>query len=188
MDPLWLCDQHSLLQRPSTLLAANDEEADEIDKKLKEVKAGGEGADLMAAFGAATQEREEKLRKRLEQMSKRKARELDAMDFFLKMHRMDLAEYEPMAHWELEVMTPNQREFLIKNGFDIDTVKGRGHASKIIEAIIDRTRSNFCTVKQATYAQSLGHPDPWNRSFEDVSQFISDAKAGKDCFAHVPDF
>lgn len=185
-DPLWLTDQHSLLQRPATLFAKDEEQAKVMDKKLKE--GGDEGMDLLEAYSGMMHEREEALKKRLEAMSRRKERIVDAMDLAVLLHDPELAEHQSLSRWELEAMTPNQRAFLDRNKIDTSTIKDRGHASRIVDALIHRTHESLCTIPQGKYAIALGHPDPWNRSFEDVSQFISDAKAGKDCFAHVPDF
>lgn len=181
-DPLWLTDNHNLLQRPATLFAKNEEEAKVMDEKLKK------GGDLLEAFGSMVNEREEALKKRLEAMAQRKSREVDAMEFFSQIGRLDLAEYEPMARWEREDLTEGQRSFLLKNGFDISSLegKGRGFASKVVDSIIQRTKAGLCTVKQGKFAASLGHPDPFNRSFQDIGNFITQTKAGHDCFAGMP--
>jgi superfamily II DNA or RNA helicase len=182
LDPLWLYDQH--IQRPETLFAANEEEAKEIGKKLKEKKGGG---DLLAAFGDMMHEREEALKKRLEAMSQRKSREIDALELSVALHIPELAEYEPLSRWEKEAMTQGQREFLLKNKIDLSTVKDRGHASKICDALIARVKSGMGTIAQAHYATSLGHPDAYNRSFEDLGIFITQAKAGKNVWEGIPD-
>jgi hypothetical protein len=180
-DPLWLTDSHNLLQRPATLFAKNEEEAKVMDKKLKEG-----GGDLLEAFGDMVHEREEALKKRLEAMAKRASRTVDAMEFFSQIGRMDLADYEPMARWERENMTDGQRDFLLRNGFDISTITSRGMASQIVDSIIQRTKAGLSTIKQAKYAQSLGHPDPYARSFSDIGLFITQAKNGTDPFAEIP--
>lgn len=181
-DPLWLTDNHNLLQRPATLFAKNEEEARVMDKKLEK------GGDLLEAFGSMVNEREEALKKRLEAMAQRKSREVDAMEFFSQIGRIDLAEYEPMARWEREDLTEGQRSFLLKNGFDISTLqgKGRGFASKLVDSIIQRTKDGLSTTKQALWASELGMADAWSRSFTDVSEFISQKRAGKDPYAGMP--
>lgn len=183
LDFCFAKDEHNLLQRPATIFAKDEQEAEAIQKVLKQ-KGGG---NLLEALATAKSEREETLRKRLQQMQSRVSREVNAMDYFLSIARPDLAEYEPLARWEKEVVTDGQRDFLLRNGFDISTITSRGMASQIVDSIIQRTKAGLATIKQAKYAQSLGHPDPFSRSFSEIGIFITDKKAGRDPFAGIPD-
>lgn len=168
LDPLWLCDEHSMLKRPASLLARDDEEEEAITEKLKE----GDIEDLLEAQSEFAAEKEESLRERLEKNSKRKSREVDAMDFFLSIGDIDGADYEPMSSWEKDKMTQGQRDMLIRNGFDIDSITCKGQASQIIEAIINRGKADMATVKMCRYAQQKGMENPYNKSFADVKQFL----------------
>jgi superfamily II DNA or RNA helicase len=195
LDPLWQCDHHNLLQRPASFLAKDDEEAEAIDQKLSGgMMDGAEDADAMADFmdlaeikKLVTHEREEKLRERLKALESRKAREVNAAEFFLKSGMLDLAEYEPVAHWEYDEMTEGQRVTLTKHGFDLESVKSKGHASAIIDAIIKRMKEGRGSVKQCKYAQSLGMGDAWMRSFDEVSAYINAKKSGYDPYEGIPD-
>lgn len=184
LDFCFAADEHNILQRPATIFAKDEQEAEAIQLVLK--KNGG--GNLLEALATAKSEREESLRKRLQQMQTRLSREINAMDFFLSIARPDLADYEPLARWERENMTDGQRDFLLRNGFDISTVTSKGMASKIVDSIIQRTKAGLSTVKQAKYAISLGHPDPFSRSFEDIGLYISTVKSGGQPFAGLPDF
>lgn len=186
LDLCFVTEEHSMLQRPSCMFAATEEEAQQIDKTLRK-KGGDEPVDLLGAVREVEHEREIALRKRLEAMSSRKSALTNAMDFFLSISRPDLADYEPMARWEKENLTDGQRDFLLKQGFDISTITSRGMASQTVDAIIQRTKANLCTVKQGRYAESLGLAGAMTRSFEDVSAFISASKAGYNVWAGMPD-
>lgn len=168
-DPLWLTDQHSLMQRPSRLFAKDNEEAERIDKHIRK----GSG-NLLDALSGAANEREEQLRKRLEEMSRRTARMCNALELGASLHRPDLAEYTPLARWEEEPMSEPQRAWLEKVGIDLGSINGRGHASQILDVITMRAKKKLCTIKQARYCQALGMEDPWNASFDSASKFISE--------------
>lgn len=170
-DPLWLTDQHSLLQRPATLFAKDEEQVRSIEAKIK----GGE-TDLLQAFGSMMHEREEALKKRLDEMSRRSAREIDAITLALQMKAMGIAEYEPMAKWQSEKVTEGQFAFLSRNKVSLETVRDRGHASVIIDCIIARVKQRLCTPSQAKYAESLGATNAWDMTFDQASEFISTAK------------
>lgn len=187
LDPLWLCEDHNLLQRPSCLIAVSDEEAIEIDEMIK--KSGGGKKGLLDMKGCVLEERAESLRKRLERMAQRKNRLVDAMQFFGNIGRMDMVDYEPITRWETSDMTRGQKDILIANGVNLQTVKGQGHASKIIESIMDRSKKGLCTLPQARYAESLGMRDAWMRTKSEVSNFINRCKnsGGKDPYRSIPE-
>lgn len=170
MDFCFETERHSMIQRPAVMVAKDDEEAAQITKIL----AKGGGGNLMEALSTATNEREESLRQKLEAMRTRKSRQVSAVDFFLSQKRMDLVEYEPEAKWELEPITPKQREMLERNKFDLDTITGKGHASKVLDMLFQRINNKLCSVPQATYAASLGHPDPYSMTFDEAKRWLDE--------------
>lgn len=184
LDPLWQCEQHSLLQRPSSMLARNDAEADRIDKQI--AKAGGGKKNLMEAFEDSIHEHETNLKKQLELAAKRKARQVDAMEFFTLTGLPGMTDYEPIARWEMEQITSGQRDMLTRNGFDPDSIKSKGHASAIIDTIIKRQQSGFATPKQCKYARSLGMDDAYLRPRAQVEAFIAFARENPDAAAEMP--
>ena len=186
-DALFQCEQHSLLQRPSCLVSETDEEREFIDAAMASGGGGPkEPKDLLASQIEFRKQREEALKKRLEENAMRKARLVGAMEFFLATGSMDLAEYEPIANWEKDKMTEGQRSALIRNGIDIDSVTCKGHAGRILDVIVKRAEAKQSTLKQAKYAASLGMVDAYTRSFADVSDFISTKKSGDDPLEGIP--
>lgn len=180
-DPLWLTDTMSLLQRPSTLFAEDEEEAEAIDKEIEKQKNDHEAdddfmADLMEARNEARRKREESLRQKLEALANRKAREVNAMELFSAIGHPELINYQPKSKWEADVCTPGQRRFLEASGINLESITSKGMATKVLENVIRRREQGLCTIKQAKYSESLGLKDAWNKSFDEVSAFITAAK------------
>ncbi len=171
LDPLWLCEQHSLLQRPSVLFSATQGEAKAMDAAIDEAKKQGDGGavDLLDAHKTAQNNREEAIRKRLVALAGRKARFCDAMTLFKSM---GLEAYEPVASWEKVKVTPSQKALLVKNTIDVKTVSCTGHAQKIIDHLERRHELGLCTVSQATFARACGVEDALTKSFVEVASWI----------------
>lgn len=184
VDPMYLCEHHNLLQRPSCLVSSSDDEAKEIDEKIK---GGGGEIDLMKAKSDVTNDRQESLRKRLEEVAKRKERLVDAMELFMAAGKFDMADYEPISDWESAPVTSTQRDLFMKQGVDLDTIKCYGHAAEVVKQLHERAKAGLCTLPQAKYAASLGMQNPMARSFEEVSRFISAKKQGIDLYDGLPD-
>lgn len=179
LDPLWLCDQHSLLQRPSTLFAADEDEAEAIDEAIKKKAASGGGGevDILEARAAARAERESRLAEKLKAMANRKARMINAMELSLRLHIPDLDGYEPLNQQEARPITflsEKQRSWLEKSKVDLQTIKCMGAAKKVLDALGKRAGEKKATIGQVRYAISLGYDEEkaWDASFDEMSQFI----------------
>lgn len=131
LDLLWQSDKH-MVCRPASLIAGTEEEADQMTEISE--NEGGE-SDLLELQGKATSAREEALRKKLEAVANRKARFISAEEFAIQHHQMEIAEYEPTMHWEFEPVSPKQLAVLEKANINPDTVKGKGHAHKILDVV-----------------------------------------------------
>lgn len=174
LDPTWQHEAHNLI-RPAHLVARCEEDAKEITRIAQEKTASGakqEELDLEGLASEAQAQREEKLRQALKAQEKRKRREIDAMEFCLSLHQTDVAEYEPSTKWEEKPVTAGQSAMLQKYGLDVDGIKCAGHASKIIDLIVTRSKMGLCTPKQMRALQQMGHPAPATTSFEDASRFL----------------
>lgn len=172
LDFCFESERHSPFQRPAAIIAKDDEETELITKALK--RSGG--GSLMTALKSATNEREETLRKRLEAMRHREARTVSALDYFLRQRRMDLVDYEPHAKWEMEPVTEEQSKVLVQAGIDVSSLQGKGHAVKVLDVVVDRIKKGMATTAQASYCEALGHPDPWNITFDQARVWL-DANA-----------
>jgi len=176
IDFLWAHERHNLV-RPASLVAETDELAEMATGIVeREAKAGGdkqESLDLADLVSDATREREEKLAEELRKNAKRKKEEKDLAEFCLTLHATELADWEPAVKWDSFPATPRQLEILEKNGFPLDAVKGRGHASAILDVIFKRSKQDLATPKQVRLLKRLGHPAPAQCSFSEASAYLS---------------
>jgi len=177
LDVTWIVDDYNMLQRPASFIAKDKDEADEIDKKIKQKQARGESADLMAALGEVINDREERLRLRLEAVAKRKSRLLSCAEFFANTHLPDWASYEPLNDLEarpISCLTPRQTQWLQKSGLDLESIANWGQAKKILDTLGDRYKQNLATSKQCKFAVSLGMDEAkaWTMSFSDMSAWL----------------
>lgn len=155
LDPLFLTDDHTLI-KPARLIARNEDEAKELNDKL----ASGQAVDLLEAEEDNIKERESRLAERLNKRAKRKARTMDAIEFCLSLHAVEIADYEPEFHWESKEPSDGQLEALTRAGFDPDCVSCRGHASKILDLLFTRQEMGMATPKQLAWLRKLGHEKP----------------------------
>lgn len=174
LDFLWLHEKHNLI-RPAHLVAGSDEIADAMQRKLDDsAKAGGgqEEFDLEGLQSEAVAEREEKLRAELALKAKKAKREIDAMEFCLSVGAHAAADYTPTTQGESMPVTDGQAGLLENYKIDLDSVTCRGHASKIIEAIISRSKLNLATPKQVRLLKQLKHPKPESATFDEASAYL----------------
>lgn len=170
LDFLWLHEAHSLI-KPAHLIAETPEQAQQI---MEFAQGRDEPTDLQLADGEVKRQREEKLRQTLEAQKHRKARSVDAMRFFLDIHRPDLLEYEPCMEWEAREVTEGQAKALINLGFDPGAVTCRGMASKILDLAFSRRKLNLATPKQVKYLRQFQHPQPEAATFEEAKVFLDE--------------
>lgn len=171
LDPLFLSDTMGLI-RPARLVASNEEQA----KKMDQVLSSGRPQDLLDAQEEATtaldSDRHATLIARLKECSKRKARTVDATEFACALGDTDLAEYEPQTDAEAAALTAKQAEILEKAGFDSSALKGRGHATQIMDRIFQRRAAGLATPKQLKWLIKFKHPSPQTATFEEASAFL----------------
>lgn len=174
LDPLYLADSGLGLIRPSRLIAKTAEEAADMDAAV----AAGEEMDLFEVEMRAKADREKRMREKLAEVAKRKARTVDAIEFALSIGDDSLASYEPEAGWEMGPPSPKQLASLEKNGFDPGQITSKGLASQIMDRIFTRRSYGLATPKQLKWLIRLGHPSPAKATFEEASAFM-DAKFNK---------
>lgn len=176
LDFLW-AHQRLPLCRPANLIARNQEQADAITE-LTEATPGGGEQDLRALNSEAQEKREAALRKKLEDNSKKKLRLVDAMEFCVMAQQGELIDYEPVMAWEAAPLTAGQMNVLRRNGIDEASVKGRGHASKLIDLINQRQTRGLCSPKQARLLARFGVKNPARLTLE-VAGKLLDERIGR---------
>lgn len=169
LDPLFLSDSMDLI-RPSRLIAQTAQEAESLDA----VFAGG-GRDLLDAQEEVEASRSSRLAEELAARAHRAARTMDPLVFELSLKEADLAGYQPTMPWEFQPMTDKQAELLRHQGFQLNQITCRGHASKLLDVVFRRRQLGLATPKQVRWLTRLGHPDPTLASFEEASRFLNEA-------------
>lgn len=156
LDFLWAHQRMNLI-RPAHLVTTGDEQA-EVITKLAE--AGGEGEqDLEALATDAAEQRHESLRKKLEANSKKKGETIDAEAWCLKMNAKELVDYEPVMSWEHAQVGPEQSAALVRAGIDPASVRGKGHAAKLLDAYVRTQRLQLASPKVRALMKRMGAPN-----------------------------
>lgn len=178
LDPLWLSGEHSLV-RPANLVAATEDEAEQIFKIL------GQEPDLLKAKARAkeidlalVQERARRLAERLDATSKRQRQVFDPLEAASILHDPELADYEPVMGWHSDGVSEKQAALLRDMGIDPAAVKCKGQASIILGRLIGRRKQSLATFRQLRWLIHYGYPDPQNATFEQASAFL-DTKFGR---------
>lgn len=157
LDFLWLHERHRIVH-PADLLAKEVEEADAITELSK--KAGSqEELDLLDLSSQVTEERERKLRERLQQLAQRKAKFVSAEQFCVQSNACEVAFYEETMRWESKPITDAQKKYLERAHIDIETVRGRGHASALLDIYFKKSDLQLATEKQRWVMYNHGIPD-----------------------------
>lgn len=137
LDFLYQADK-KIVCHPAHLIATTPEEADAITElTVKAPAMPGDVAEQMPMDlqGLATEcqvQREAALKKKLEEHKDRKSKTISAEEFAIRHNDLAAAEFEPTMKWESEPVTEKQAKYLKKAGIDLDTVKGKGHATKLL--------------------------------------------------------
>ncbi len=172
LDFLWHTERHELCH-PAHLIAANEEVAKAMTKKIEESAAP---LDLEEAETQATEEvisqREEALAKQLEVMKHRKRQLVDPLQFEMSIQAEDLASYVPSFGWEMAPPSEKQIQTLEKLGILPDVIDNAGKASKLLERLEKRRTEGLTTPKQIRLLERYGfqHVGIW--PFEDARRLI----------------
>jgi superfamily II DNA or RNA helicase len=170
LDFLWLHEKHRIVH-PADLLAKEREDAD----RATDMAAGaGEERDLVDLYRDAVAEREATLRERLERLAKRKAKYISAEQFCMSHDNFEAADYQPTMHWETQSVTEKQAKYLEEANIDIETVRGRGHASVLLDMVFQDKDLELASHKQRWAMYQRGHPDPWKATKSEARQFFAD--------------
>lgn len=133
LDFLWLHQKHRIVH-PASLIAKSEEEAEQITELAEAKAAGGEDEqlDLLELATTAQAAREEALRKKLAALADRQARFISAEEFAVRHHALAVAEWQPTMRWHEDPVTAPQAKYLEEAGINLASVKGKGHASQLL--------------------------------------------------------
>jgi len=156
IDLLWQTKKFGLCG-PSSLIADNEEEAEELNKRIRKKR---NPEDLQEMRKALQEEREKKLLAQLAAANQRKSMFIDAQELGALISEPELGDYEPVFAWESKPMSEKQEQILSRNGINIESVKGRGHASKLLDAIFGRSASGAASIPTVRALMSKGVTNP----------------------------
>lgn len=175
LDFLWHSERHELC-RPAHLVCENPD----ISRRVAEILAEESQAapvDLLeaeeAAAGTATEEREESLRKLLDEQKRRKRALVDPLQYEMSIDRQ-AHEYMP-PEGDLRALAPPtaaQLTALEKAGIFPDDVTCQGHATKLLDTVAKRRMENLTTPKQIRCLERFGFGNVGTWSFDDAKRMI----------------
>jgi superfamily II DNA or RNA helicase len=155
IDPLWLTMEHDLVN-PAYLIAADQEQVDEMAKETK-----GKRAYSLREIRTQSQEaKEAAIRRKLEAAARFRQGSISAEYFAAAIQDHNLVNWKPVYSWEKRVRTSNFSKQLLANaGIDPATVETEAHARKILQAIGVRRYRKLAEIRDLA---GLEGDDIWN--------------------------
>jgi len=142
LDLLWQTERFGLTG-PADLIAANTDEREAI---LLEIRRTGTPENLQELTTRVQEEREERLRKALEEAARKRIFASDAVEMVAAiLHGRKVLNYEPVMHWEAQPVSEKQKAWLAKQGIDPESAKDRGQASKIMDLLFRRKQKKLAS-------------------------------------------
>ena len=177
LDFLWMSKKHNLSKKidickPADLAAEKEEDRVVVSEKSEKTE-----IDLFEAASDAVEARRRKLAEELAANSRRKARLINPLQWFVSIGDMDLADYEPEFRWETEKPTQKQIETIEKAGINPEGMT-KGQCSMIISRLRNRWDAGLATPKQVMCLEKFGYRNVNMWPFELAKEKI-------DCLAAV---
>lgn len=161
LDFLWQFQELGIM-RPAALIGKGDEHEAAVAAVMKR----GKRMTLGEFNAEAEREREQLIIRQLKRAAEKGGRHVyDARTLGAMLHQPELIDYEPRAKWEKMAPTQGQKRFLENNGIDPATVRGLGHAAKIMHVLADRRNHGMATPKQVAELALADVPDPQEFTF-----------------------
>lgn len=171
LDVIFETERHNLLQTPECLVTTDPEERELMKQKMYGEKSELE-LDLMKLKQMVTSARERSLQDRLKEAAAREAEVVSATDF-LRIAPMTRDTIFPTVEpWEKDPPSAQQVSALQRLGFDLATVRNKGHAYSLMKEVLERSKKGLCSIDVGRRAKALGHSDPWSLTQMEAKQFI----------------
>lgn len=181
LDFLWHTEKHDLC-RPAHLVCNNSDLSSRVAEILAE-ESQGEAVDLLeaeaGAESSAQQEREESLRKLLEEQRKRKRQLVDPLQYEMSIGNAAGYEPDPMDLRQQGPPSAAQLALLEKNGIFPDEVTCAGQASKLLDTLAKRRVEGLTTPKQIRFLERVGFREVGQWRFEDARRMIDRIAANR---------
>lgn len=180
LDFLWMTERHDLC-RPAHLVCKNPDLVERMAEIMAE-ETQGEPRDLLecaeAADNTAQQEREETLRRELEEQRHRKRALVDPLQFEMSITpdggRGHIVRYEPDENDLAALAPPSDKQLaaLEKAGIFPDDIRTQGEASRILDIISKRRSENLTTPKQIRFLEGRGFNAVGTWNFDQARKLI----------------
>ncbi len=169
LDFLWQYQEHGLV-RPAFVLAKDEEEADEMQRRISN---SDKPVDLLSLQSEVSKDIHEKLKEKLRQNAKKKGKIISIIDI-LKESQEEECEgiYRHVPSRPPVPISAAQRLVLGKHLIDVDEIQDSEHAHKIINWLNQRIEDGKASIKQVKLLQRLGMPNDWNMSFKQANHYL----------------
>lgn len=172
LDFLWMTDKHELC-RPADLVCEDRAVARQMTENLA---ATGVPKDIEEAAAQACEDvvaqREEALAKQLAEQRRKKAKQVDPLQYEMSIQAEDLSGYVPTFGWEAGPPTEQQTTALEKLGILPDAVESAGKASLLLDRLHKRRDEGLTTPKQIRCLEKYGFQHVGTWSFEQAKHMI----------------
>ena len=161
LDFLWQTEKHDLC-KPCHLIAERAETMAQMTEIQEEqAKSGCEQMDLLDLEKLANDEeakkRHEALAKALKDQERKKSKLIDPLMLGVMIGDSDLADYEPIMKWEEAKATDAQLRALQRFGIAPETVTCKGHASKLMTKLMERSRMHMASIGKLRVLTKYGY-------------------------------
>lgn len=170
-DALWQTVKFGLAG-PASIIASTEEEAENMSRKVKLARSEEDLANIRKEVQADREREILEAQERANKLRDKKVTMFTAEGLGALLHSQELMDYEPVMAWEGRKMSDKQAEALSKQGINIDTVKGRGHASKLLDAIYSRQKSNLAPLEAFDALKAVGVEEPHKCSLDDAIRIL----------------
>ena len=203
LDPMWLHKDHrEAIMRPSCLVARDEIESEQIDRMVEESQPGNPEAqlDLEQMATSASKQREEALRRRIEEFRNHQRQSIGLEEFGLLCNSLDTAEYKPVMPWESQPPTPDQVKWLKRikvcphsgkvflrfaparcRPLDLENIKTRGQATKVLGLAFAKENRGvaMASAAQRNLMRQMGADNADDATAEDARKFFASLRKPK---------
>lgn len=157
LDFLWTHNKLGL-QRPANLVARDVDHAKQLTDFSQ--RQSGTTLNLEGIDSLVAKEAELALLKQLRAAAKgHKPGYFNAMEVAIALQQQELIHYEAVAKWERQPASDKQLAALEKMGFDPESIKDRGQASRLFDLVNDRRKKDLATLKQLRFLRRIKYKD-----------------------------
>jgi superfamily II DNA or RNA helicase len=170
IDLLWQTEKMGLVG-PASLIAGNEADAHEIQTRLRLT---GETRELSQVSDEVRRDREEELRQLLAERAERAEMLMDAREVGLLFNDRQLIDFEPVVKWEKQKLSDKQSRIIEQMGINPDTIKSRGMASKILDAIFSRQKKGLAPLEAFKPLREAGIEHPEKMTLDDAIRTLGE--------------